>query len=95
MWAAMIALANEQAAKEGKGHLGFLNPLLYQIGSTSSYHSNLHDISPPSDPTTPSNNDELGINGGAYPVTNDYDMATGWGTFDAARLAAALVASAK
>ena len=91
MWAAMVALANEQAAKAGKGPLGFLNPELYKIGSGSHYSSDFHDITPPSNSSAPSNNDE-GFNGGAYPVTQGYDMATGWGTFDAVRLAADLVA---
>lgn len=91
MWAAMVALANEQAAKAGKGTLGFLNPALYKIGSGSHYGSDFHDITPPSNSSAPSNNDE-GFNGGAYPVTQGYDMATGWGTFNAARLAADLVA---
>jgi subtilase family serine protease len=95
MWAAMIALANEQAAKQGKSQLGFLNPALYQIGSSSGSHRAFHDITPPSDPNTPSNNDELGVNGGAYPVANGYDMATGWGTFDATELAAQLIALGK
>src|SRR5438270_7783436 len=95
MWAAMIALANEQAAKAGKGHLGFLNPLLYKLNSGARYQADFHDITPPSNPNTPSSNDELGFNGGAYPVTNSYDMATGWGTFDALKLAADMVAMAK
>ncbi len=84
MWAAMIALANQQAAKAGKNTLGFLNPALYKIGSGSSYSKDLHDI------TASGSNDE-GFNGGAYPVTQNYDMATGWGTFNAASLAADLV----
>ncbi|HLH63974.1 MAG TPA: S53 family peptidase [Ktedonobacteraceae bacterium] len=95
MWAAMVALANEEAAHQGKGALGFLNPALYKIGSGSRYGSDFHDITPPSDSSLPSNNDELGINGGAYPVTNGYDMATGWGSFNAANLAMDLVAMAK
>jgi subtilase family serine protease len=94
MWAAMIALANEQAAKAGKGPLGFLNPALYKIGAGARYASDFHDITPPGDPNTPSNNDELGINGGAYPVTTGYDMATGWGTFNAANLTDDLVSLA-
>ncbi len=92
MWAAMIALANQQAAKQGKGVLGFLNPALYKIASGSHYGSDFHDITPPSNSSLPSNNDETGFNGGAYPVTQDYDMATGWGSFNAAKLAADLVA---
>ncbi len=91
MWAAMVALANEQAAKSGKKPLGFLNPALYKIGSSSNYGRDFHDIVPSSNSSTPSNNDE-GFNGGAYPVTQNYDIATGWGTFDAAKLAATLVA---
>jgi kumamolisin len=90
MWAAMVALANEQAAKTGKSTLGFLNPALYRIGSGSNYSRDFHDIIPSSSSSTPSNNDE-GFNGGAYPVTQAYDMTTGWGTFNAARLAADLV----
>ena len=84
MWAAMIALANQQAAKAGKSTLGFLNPALYKIGSGSSYGKDFRDI------TASGSNDE-GFNGGAYPVTQNYDMATGWGTFNAASLAADLV----
>jgi len=91
MWAAMIALANEEAAQHGKAPLGFLNPALYRIGAGGHYTSDFHDITPPSDPSVPSNNDEIGFNGGAYPVTTGYDMATGWGTFDATALAAELI----
>jgi len=86
MWAAMVVLANQQAAKVGKGVLGFLNPLIYQLASGSNYARDFHDI------TQTGNNDELGINGGAYPVTSAYDMATGWGSLNAANLAADLVA---
>ncbi len=92
MWAAMIALTDEEAAHQGKGPVGFLNPALYKIASGNHYNSDFHDITPPSNPSTPSNNDELGLNGGAYPVTDAYDMATGWGSFNAAKLAADLVA---
>ncbi|HVB62862.1 MAG TPA: hypothetical protein VNE61_16845, partial [Ktedonobacteraceae bacterium] len=92
MWAAMIALTNQEAAQHGKGVIGFLNPLLYSIGSGSHYSRDFHDITPPSSSSSPSNNDELGIYG-AYPVTNGYDMATGWGSFNAANLAADLVAA--
>ncbi len=84
MWAAMVALANQEAAKAGKSALGFLNPALYKIASGSNYGRDFHDI------TASGNNDE-GFNGGAYPVTQNYDMATGWGSFDATRLAADLV----
>ena len=92
MWAALIALANEMAAKDGKKPVGFINPAIYKIASGSHYGSDFHDITPPSNSSSPSNNDELGTNGGAYPVTQGYDMATGWGTFNGTKLAADLVA---
>ena len=88
----MIALANEMAAKHGKGSLGFLNPIIYKIAGGSHYSSDFHDITPPSNTSLPSNNDETGFNGGAYPVTQGYDMATGWGSFNAANLAIDMVA---
>jgi kumamolisin len=91
MWAAMVALANEMAAKQGKKALGFLDPAIYKIARGSHYSGDFHDITPPSDTSLPSNNDETGFNGGAYPVTQGYDMATGWGSFNAAKLAADLV----
>ncbi len=93
MWAAMIALANEQAAKVGKKPLGFLNPAIYKVAASSRYATDFHDITPPSNSSLPSNNDLTGFNGGAYPVTQGYDMATGWGSFDATTLAADLVAA--
>jgi subtilase family serine protease len=95
MWAAMIALTNEDAAHHGKSVVGFLDPALYQIASGPNYSRDFHDITPPSSASAPSNNDMLGINGGAYPVTKGYDMATGWGSFNAANLAADLVGLAK
>lgn len=95
MWAAAIVLTNEKAAQQGKMPVGFLNPALYGVGSSSHYSMDFHDITPPSDPNTPSNNDELGTNAGAYPVTNGYDMASGWGTFDVTKLATDLIAMGK
>ncbi len=95
MWGAAVALANQEAAQHGKGPVGFLNPAIYKIASGSHYHGDFHDITPPNNSSIPSNNDEIGINGGAYPVTNNYDMATGWGSFNATNLAADLVAMAK
>src|ERR1700733_11200144 len=66
LWAGFIALANQQAATNGKARVGFLNPTIYAIGAGSSYQSDLHDI-------VSGNN--TGFNAG-----NGYDLATGWGT---------------
>ena len=39
-WAGIIALADQYANR----HLGFVNPAIYQIASSSSYHQAFHDI---------------------------------------------------
>jgi hypothetical protein len=65
MWAGYLALVNEQAVAKGKPTLGFINPALYDIGLSSSYDTDFHDIT-------------SGSNG--YPATIGYDLATGWGS---------------
>jgi hypothetical protein len=83
MWAAFMALTNEESIKAGGFNIGFVNPLLYQIASNpTSYANDFHDI-------TTGNN---AFNGATvYPATTAYDMATGLGSFNAANLAADLV----
>jgi hypothetical protein len=82
MWAAFMALTNEESIKAGGFNIGFVNPLLYQIASSSTYANDFHDI-------TTGNNAFNGAT--AYPATAAYDMATGLGSFNAANLAADLV----
>ncbi len=82
LWAALIALADQQRAARGKPALGFLNPALYQLGSrgsgTGSAASPFHDVT---------------IGGNLYyEATSGWDYSTGWGAPDAARLVADLVA---
>ena len=64
LWAGIMALADEYAHKD----LGFVNPAIYDIGRSSSYHKAFHDIS-------------TGFNG--YQATPGWDPVTGWGTPDA------------
>jgi hypothetical protein len=66
LWAGFLALANQQAAANGKPRVGFLNPAIYPIGLSSGFHSDLHDI-------TTGNN-------GKFSALPGYDLATGWGT---------------
>ena len=75
MWAGYLALANEQGATNGQPPLGFINPTLYTIGLSSSYDTDFHDIT-------------SGSNG--YPATVGYDLASGWGSPNAANLINAL-----
>jgi uncharacterized membrane protein len=66
MWAGYLALANQQLIANGStSTLGFVNPIFYQIGLSSSYDIDFHDITG-------------GTNG--YPATTGYDLATGWGS---------------
>ena len=89
MWAAMMALANEMSVRQGGFNLGFVNPLLYQIASDATKYSNsFHDI-------TAGTDDYDNLNGGKYATTNNYDMATGLGSYKAFNLATNLVALAK
>ncbi len=81
MWAGFMALVNEYAVNLGEGTIGFLNPPLYDhIGTSSRYHSDLHDIT------------EIASGGisGKYPAVAGYDLVTGWGSPNGINLIAAL-----
>ena len=80
LWAALVALADQERAARHKPALGFLNPALYQLGggAPGAGPSPYHDVT-------------LGGNL-YYPATPGWDYSTGWGTPDAARLVADLVA---
>ncbi|HEY6292149.1 MAG TPA: protease pro-enzyme activation domain-containing protein [Terriglobia bacterium] len=65
MWAGYLALANQQAMADGIPALGFINPAVYNIGLSSSYDTDFHDIT-------------SGSNG--YSAEVGYDLATGWGS---------------
>ncbi len=86
MWAAMTALADEKSVKNGGFNLGFITPLLYSVAANSTQYSNdFHDV-------TTGNNDYNNYQGGLYPATTEYDMATGLGSYNAANLAQDLIA---
>jgi kumamolisin len=72
MWAAYIALANEQLANNGEKALGFINPTIYADNVTSSYTTNFHDITSGTS--------------GSYSATTGYDLVTGWGSPNGANL---------
>jgi hypothetical protein len=72
LWAAFIALANQQAAQNGQPPVGFLNPAIYAIGQSSLYPSCFHDI------TAGNNVNDLSTN--KYYAMAGFDLCTGWGT---------------
>ena len=71
-WSAIAALADQLAAQEHKGTIGFINPTLYYIGHTPwLYSKDFHDI-------TVGNNNIDGTVG--FSATKGWDDASGWGT---------------
>jgi len=72
LWAAFIALANQQGAANGRPPLGFINPAIYALGQSANYSSCFHDI-------TTGNNTWSESPTNFYAVAG-YDLCTGWGT---------------
>lgn len=76
MWAGMLALANQRSLHDGYFNLGYVNPLLYQL-STTSYANDFHDAQ------GGNNNPQGPGSTGPYPCTTGYDMVTGLGSYNA------------
>lgn len=80
-WAGIVALADQVAGKR----LGFLNPILYRIGTSPEYGTSFHD-------TQIGNNTYAYTNKGTpgeipgYSTQPGWDAATGWGSPDVAHL---------
>jgi subtilase family serine protease len=81
MWAAYIALANQQAVAAGDPTLGFINPTIYAENEsggalTAAYSADFHDITSGTS--------------GSFSATTGYDLVTGWGSPNGAALINAL-----
>ena len=83
LWAGLMALANQQAAAKGQPPVGFVNPALYAMGKSGSYHSCFHDISTGSNTNSSSPT--------KYQAVAGYDLCTGWGTPNGDNLIPALL----
>ena len=66
MWAGLVALANQQAASQGKAAVGFFNPKIYSQNVTSSYSTGFHDVT--------------SGKSGSYSAGTAFDLVTGWGS---------------
>jgi subtilase family serine protease len=76
LWAAYMALVNEQAAANSSPTLGFINPAVYSFGVGSGYAADFHDITSGTS--------------GSYSAVAGYDLVTGWGSPNAGLLNALL-----
>jgi subtilase family serine protease len=72
-WAGFLALVNQQSVANGKGTVGFINPALYNLGTSASRSSVFHDI------TSGSNPPVVG-DGSGFNAVSGYDLVTGWGS---------------
>jgi subtilase family serine protease len=70
-WAGFLALVNQQAAANGNSTLGFVNPVVYSIGTGTNDNNDFHDIT--------SGNNSNG-HGQSYNAVVGYDLVTGWGS---------------
>ena len=66
IWAGFIALANQRSAHYGDGRIGFLNPLLYNMGGKHFAPYIYHDI--------------VSGTSGKYSAVPSYDLVTGFGS---------------
>ncbi len=79
-WAGFIALANQQAAQQGTGPVGFVNAIVYGIGGNAGeYAADFHDQT-------------SGFNGKYYNVPG-FDLVTGFGSPDGQAMINALAGS--
>ena len=72
-WAGFIALVNQQSVANGHGTVGFVNPAIYNVGISSSYSSDFHDI-------TSGNNKPTAGSGTGFNAVAGFDLVTGWGS---------------
>lgn len=77
LWAASVALIDQDLKRKGLREVGFANPALYYIGENASKYAvrPFHDV--------------IGGNNLAYDAKAGWDFATGWGSLDGQALDAA------
>ena len=86
LWGGLMAIANQMA-----GHsLGFINPAIYKLATSSHYAQDFRDI-------TAGNNsvNERGVNVMGYPAVPGWDPITGWGSPFAEKLLPDLITTMK
>ena len=73
LWAGFTALVNQQLLAHGWPAVGSsMNPVIYDIGTSTSYASCFHDIA--------AGNNESTSSPAKFSAVTGYDLCTGWGT---------------
>jgi uncharacterized repeat protein (TIGR01451 family) len=72
LWAAYMAIVNQQAASLGQPPIGFINPVVYSICSGPGYSTNFHD--------TTTGNNFTASSPSLFSAVTGYDLCTGWGS---------------
>ncbi len=72
LWAAFMALVNQQAQFSGDPPVGFLNPTVYALGLGGSYNTLFHDIR--------TGNNTNATSPTRFFAATGYDLCTGWGS---------------
>jgi len=81
IWSGFVALANQQSAAQGKGRIGFMNPLVYGIGgSRAGYLAAFHDT--------------VGNKSGKFTAVAGFDLVAGFGSPNGQGMIDALVGAA-
>ena len=86
LWAGFTALVNQQAANNGLGVVGFLNPALYALAKTSAYTNYFHDVV--------SGNNTWSQSPNLFYAVPGYDLCDGWGSPNGTNLINALATPA-
>ncbi len=89
-WAGITVLMNEVLGKR----VGFLNPVLYRIGSNGATES-LHDITQGTNTFTGKNANRVTVTIKGFTATEGWDAVTGWGTPNVANLVMLVARMAK
>jgi len=82
LWAGLMAIANQKAGRP----LGFINPGLYQLAASNTYHQDFRDI-------VQGDNTNRVANVQGYPAVTGWDPVTGLGSPNAEKLIPHLIAS--
>jgi kumamolisin len=97
LMAAGAALANEAARKAGQPRLGFVNPLIYTLGTSKGSSRVLSDVTVGSNDVgvliTPPNG--TGAPLGVFSAAKGFDAVTGWGSPKVAAFAKAALAAGR